>query len=1003
MINKLFLLIFSFIFVSGFVFAVTLSDCTTFEDANFGQTYTLDSNIEDWTGVCFDLSANADTNYLTIDCDGNYLVSGASSTRLFDAGTYRIDTIRFQNCNFDVNDSVESFYIKKDVNYVHIVDSNIDVSAGNFFRLDTLTDTQIDFNFYGTDINSSGTNVNLFYDINSDINALNINHFDATFSSLGNYMQIIGSSADINYIDLTWDSAWYFNHSSGILFDFNAISDPFINISFSDDNLFLSDIDSLFKFSSADINNLNVTDFNLMRNSLSTENIIFMDINNGDLNYLYFDFNNLDLNNNDELITIYDYNDTMINFNFNDSIINFFGSSRGFHLKSTIDIDTLNFNQININSHTSLGTIFFYTDVEDGFDFQGYIDTINFNTATTADFNNGSFIKITDSMNNPLTIDFTGSDFNMHGDSQFIYVNTSDVNDLTFSDINIDFTSTGSLITYGATDVDSDLILDFNDLYINTFYGYFFEITNMDSNYFNIDFNNSDLNFLSTNTFYINSSDINYLTMYDLNIIYYGGDGSLFTLNDANFNTFTLDTEGIASANSYTFNFTSGNDTTMIFDLNDSDFNQVSGNMFSFDATDINSFTVLDLNLLDIGYAESNLLYLSSATTDMNYFTFNFSEDLNIRTGNLITTNQLNDSMINVDFNNMNITVVDDAFKFGDSNIGDFNIYNLTLDTNKIFYFYNSSLRLDFNGLNFYDNNITFNYLVEQDDGGVIPASTINGLFYNNIFIVNDTDFNKVLLNGYSTFNDVNIDFNTTAASNNTQRSLLIDDDGTYIGGNLWLNSSGTNLVCSSAASTGICANDYNISVDDANVFTDYLPLGSYSTPAATTTTSSGGGGGGGGGGGAATITDDTEDENTDDTSVDDDEVDDEVESELTYNIAYQETVFAEDTFEIIIRDSEGNPVEGIDLNIIDSDGNIETITSDTNGVLNYVFSAPGLYYVKGALPNGEEINFSIEVQETEEIISEPDTFSYSWLIVIIAIILALGIIGLLFFKFKKA
>ena len=151
----------------------------------------------------------------------------------------------------------------------------------------------------------------------------------------------------------------------------------------------------------------------------------------------------------------------------------------------------------------------------------------------------------------------------------------------------------------------------------------------------------------------------------------------------------------------------------------------------------------------------------------------------------------------------------------GTSNSIDFvNIFNLDLNADKnIFSLQNTNV----GELNIINSFIKSNNFFDFDSSSSIDS----GLIYNNVFLLPDS------LKIYGA--NINLDFNTSLHQNKSLRKKIIMDSSSYVGGNLWLVSSGEN-VCSlegiqdDSEPYGICDSPLTITGN----FKDHYPLIAY-------------------------------------------------------------------------------------------------------------------------------------------------------------------------------
>ncbi len=302
-----------------------------------------------------------------------------------------------------------------------------------------------------------------------------------------------------------------------------------------------------------------------------------------------------------------------------------------------------------------------------------------------------------------------------------------------------------------------------------------------------------------------NNSDINYIGFEDSNIFL--NAGSLFLVHD------NMDLEIHFDLNGLT-----------IFDITIGD--SGNANLITSLNSDYNILTVE--NLVSNDSEATELTFLQNIDSNFNYINF-FNSQLNQKSAILFFVSY-NDNFLDLNFFNTNIKTINnnpitfyDADLFTNS-IDYLEISNLDLNTDENMFNLSSTT---IGELIFTDSNIFFNNSLASFMDLDVDSNVQSGSIYNNIFSAN---FEYV---AYADANNLfNVDFNTNLQENQLKRSIILDDDANYIGGNLYLDENGNNalaLDCNVSEFIGIYDCSLDLGMSTGEYIYDYYPLVEYS------------------------------------------------------------------------------------------------------------------------------------------------------------------------------
>ena len=393
----------------------------------------------------------------------------------------------------------------------------------------------------------------------------------------------------------------------------------------------------------------------------------------------------------------------------------------------------------------------------------GFLGTLIINDLTDGNFENiNSFIKVTNKLER---YDFDSCNINI--DDQ------TDINLLVLQNVSLNFLKLYDMSYYsdviGVCDPiayddfsvlrDSNLQIIFDNVDIN-----FLLFENLDLN-INTYENISSLENLG-NAFLklTNNSDINYVRFEDSNILL--NAGSLFLVHD------NIDLEIHFDLNGLN-----------IFDITVGD--SGNANLITSLNSDYNILTVE--NLVSNDSEATELTFIQNIDSNFNYINF-FNSQLNQKSAILFFVSY-NDNFLDLNFFNTNIKTINnnpiifyDADLFTNS-IDYLEISNLDLNTDENLFNLSSTT---IGELIFTDSNIFFNNSLASFMDLDVDSNVQSGSIYNNIFSAN---FEYV---AYADANNLfNVDFNTNLQENQLKRSIILDDDANYIGGNLYLDENG--------------------------------------------------------------------------------------------------------------------------------------------------------------------------------------------------------------------
>jgi hypothetical protein len=197
------------------------------------------------------------------------------------------------------------------------------------------------------------------------------------------------------------------------------------------------------------------------------------------------------------------------------------------------------------------------------------------------------------------------------------------------------------------------------------------------------------------------------------------------------------------------------------------------------------------------------------------------------KTGIFIELKKIDDLDLDLNFGTTNLNIDNNKVFYLNSVSGNLELINSNISTDKNLFFISDSNI----GLYLTKNILTIPSLLNLEN----DSNVIDGLIYNNKFV----DSNKLDPFIFANINAFNADFFTTLVQNKTLRSTLLNDDSSYIGGNLWLNNSTNFCAADSSDPRGICDSPITIYGSLEN-YTDNFGLIRY-----TSNTSGTGGPGG--------------------------------------------------------------------------------------------------------------------------------------------------------------
>lgn len=267
----------------GLLYSLDINTCLDLNEDYLNTTLYLTQDLNNWGTTCFSLNNSTISDYLEIDCNDHEIYRDNDGL-LFDQNSYDINKIIFKNCDINISYGNIFFQINSDINFINILDSNVLFNNGNLFYLDLINDS-INFNFSNSYFYKNYiTTPRVFtFSSNSKINNFIVRNMN--FNKVGDLFYFTGNT-DLNYIKI-FDSNFIF--SNYILYTYN-FSDLFLDLNFLNSNFYMNNNNFAYNFNNSIINNLQIHDGNyhydalLYANSSSSINAkiylnIFQDFN----------------------------------------------------------------------------------------------------------------------------------------------------------------------------------------------------------------------------------------------------------------------------------------------------------------------------------------------------------------------------------------------------------------------------------------------------------------------------------------------------------------------------------------------------------------------------------------------------------------------------------------------------------------------------------------------------------------------------------------------------
>lgn len=784
-----FLLIFLFSFVSS----ALIDNCRDINSDIFGVTNTLTRDINGWVGTCFPLTEAADGNSFTLDCDRYSIDANSDSNILFDTLLSNIDIITFKNCDMNLfGSNVYGFRVDSDVNFIVVSDSNLDTNSGSIVYSINFADDTIDLNFFGSTVNVSGLGQMLWIDGATVYNTVNVRDLNLVNSG-PNPFYLLGDADTINILDSVIVS------SLGQDFDIEIPSST-LNLNFSGTDYSFSDTAFYFtttNLSSVTINNLNarstggeliwITDADLNNVTILDSNLdldataTFFQFNSGTNDFISFDLNNTDVNyvrvNEDTPLdlTAFTSNDSFIQVNAGSDVnlieirttdssqtagnyIEFNGVTDS---EVTLDFGDSDFNFSNtrllylLSSDINSVTVTDVNTVSRGTSQFLHINTADINfidiSSSTVDFNDNYVISLNSMSDSSLELTLTGNVWNVTDDAGFMYV-TGDLGILSINDLDINFFennyNTFTLVTADLNQFNlfNSSIIGSTDVFGGSSFITFNSVT--DSS-LDLNFSGSDINLPNNLYFFgIAGSNLSEITITDLNIVNFDSANSfIFTNATSDLNSLILLNSSLVLNNQVFFDDT----ITSQDDFLSVDFNN----------TDANYLYFTDLNLNLTSFSDENYFLQLSDGSDLNYVVFSASSKVDMNNGTFLNVLNITDSDISLDFSgfDLNITGIGYGINFSNANYTTTDMLNFDVYFDSTDRFVGLLSPSDLNTINLLDSNIVVN----------------KGDFFQFYSADNSVDLN--LQDSNITFSGISFGFNSVA---NSLGTLTISNASTF-------------------------------------------------------------------------------------------------------------------------------------------------------------------------------------------------------------------------------